>query len=102
MPLDRTAFIKPIAHRGLHGVKTGHLENTAQAFAAGLAKGYGIECDLQPAAGGTPMVFHDETLDRLMDAKGRIISHTPAQLAHMKYRGRSDLTVGAVETDSPA
>ena len=83
MPLDRTAFVKPIAHRGLHNAKTGIIENTAPAFTTAFKKNYGIECDLQPAADGTPMVFHDATLNRLMRAKGRIDRHTPAELAKL-------------------
>ena len=63
--LDRAAFLRPIAHRGLHDAARGVIENTAAAFEAAIAKGYGIECDLRPAAGGLPVVFHDETLERL-------------------------------------
>lgn len=70
--LDRAAFIKPIAHRGLHDAATGRIENTAAAFEAGLARGYGIECDLQPLADGTPVVFHDDTAERLLGTAGRI------------------------------
>lgn len=88
VPLDRAAFVRPIAHRGLHDIKAGVLENTAPAFAAGLAAGHGIECDLQPASDGTPMVFHDATLDRLIDARGRIDARTPAELATLAYRAR--------------
>ena len=97
MPLDRAAFLKPIAHRGLHGGKTSHLENTAPAFEAALAKGYGIECDLQPASDGTPMVFHDETLDRLVDARGRIDRHTPKELGKLHYRGRTGRIISFAE-----
>jgi glycerophosphoryl diester phosphodiesterase len=64
--LDRAAFLRPIAHRGLHDAAHGIVENTAPAFEAAIAKGYGIECDLQPAAGGLPLVFHDATLERLV------------------------------------
>ena len=90
VPLDRAAFVKPIAHRGLHSTKTGLIENSGPAFAAGLAAGFGVECDLQPAADGTPMVFHDATLDRLMDARGRIDRHTPAALAKLSYCGSTE------------
>lgn len=90
MTLDRATFVRPIAHRGLHGGKTANLENTAPAFAAGLTKGYGVECDLQPASDGTPMVFHDFTLERLIEAKGRIDRRTPAELATLCYRGRAE------------
>lgn len=87
-PLDREMFVRPIAHRGLHGRTEGRLENTAPAFLAAIEKGYGIECDLQPAGGGTPMVFHDDRLDRLVDASGPIASYSPGMLAKFRYKGQ--------------
>jgi len=70
--LDRGAFLRPIAHRGLHKAGTGIIENTAAAFQSAIEKGFGIECDVRPARGGLPVVFHDETTDRLMGSAGRI------------------------------
>ena len=70
--LDRAQFLRPIAHRGLHDAGTGRIENTAAAFEAAIAQGYGIECDLRPARGGLPVVFHDETVDRVTGGTGRI------------------------------
>jgi len=84
--LDRATFLRPIAHRGLHDVARGVIENTGPAFAAAIAKGYGIECDLRPAADGTPVVFHDMALKRLIDAPGRIVDHLPDALVRMQYR----------------
>jgi glycerophosphoryl diester phosphodiesterase len=86
--LDRSQFIRPIAHRGLHDRNAGVLENTGPAFLAAIGGGYGIECDLQPASDGTPMVFHDRALKRLIDAEGLIDAHTPAELAKLRYRGQ--------------
>lgn len=87
--LNKSQFLKPIAHRGLHDARAGVIENTAPAFEAAIAKGYGIECDLQPASDGTPMVFHDDKLDRLIAvARGPITGHTPAELRAMAYRGQ--------------
>lgn len=86
--LDRAVFITPMAHRGLHDAQAGRLENTAPAFLAAIDKGYGIECDLQPADNGTPMVFHDETLDRLVAATGPIAGYSPARLAKFRYKGQ--------------
>jgi len=85
--LDRKAFLRPIAHRGLHEAARGRIENTAPAFEAAIGHGYGIECDLQPLADGTPVVFHDETLERLIDANGRIDALSPAAAARLRYRG---------------
>lgn len=85
--LDRAAFLRPIAHRGLHHAKKGIIENTAPAFEAALAKGYGIECDLRPAAGGLPIVFHDETLNRLVEGKGPVAHLDAVALKRLRYNG---------------
>ena len=84
--LDRAAFLRPIAHRGLHSIKRGIIENTAPAFEAAIAKGYGIECDLRAGHGGTPLVFHDETLNRLVDGSGPIAAVTGADLKHLRHK----------------
>lgn len=84
--LDRDAFLRPIAHRGLHNAKRHIIENTAPAFQAAIAKGYGIECDLRPAAGGLPIVFHDETLNRLVEGKGPVTRLTAQDLKALRYK----------------
>ena len=55
-----TAFLRPIAHRGLHDRRQGRIENTAPAFLAAIDKSYGIECDLQAAADGTITVARSD------------------------------------------
>lgn len=85
--LDRATFLRPIAHRGWHDDAQGRVENTAPAFRAAIDRGYGIECDLQAAEDGTPMVFHDEKLDRLVEASGPIAAYTPRSLARFRYKG---------------
>ena len=86
----RKVFVRPIAHRGLHDPSKGRLENTAPAFRAAIEKGYGIECDLQAAEDGTPMVFHDPTLDRLVAASGPITAYAPSKLARFRYKGQNE------------
>lgn len=83
---DRAAFLRPIAHRGLHDVARGIVENTAAAFQAAIARGYGIECDVRPAACATPMVFHDLSLERLIEAEGPMAAHDVAALKRLNYR----------------
>lgn len=85
-PLDRSAFLRPIAHRGLHDARLGRVENTMPAFEAAIAAGFGIECDLRPAAGGLPVVFHDETLERLVEGKGPVADLDADALKRLRYR----------------
>jgi len=61
---------RPIAHRGLHDSSAGAVENTAAAFSAAIASGYGIETDLQISADGEAMVHHDDALGRLTEGSG--------------------------------
>ncbi len=91
--LDRQAFLRPIAHRGLHDAAKGIVENTAPAFEAAIAKGYGIECDLQPAADGTPLVFHDLTLERLTTGSGPITDLQPACAAKLPFKSTNVIGV---------
>ncbi len=84
--MDRAAFLRPIAHRGLHAARRGLVENTLPAFEAAIAKGYGIECDLRAAAGGHPVVFHDLTLNRLVRGRGPLAALDPAALKRATFR----------------
>lgn len=86
MRLDRGAFFRPISHRGLHDSKRSIIENTMPAFEAAMARGYGIECDLRPASGGLPVVFHDETLNRLVDGKGPIAKLNASDLKRLTFK----------------
>lgn len=80
-------FPRPIAHRGLHDRAGGIIENSASAFAAAIAGGFAIECDLQLSNDGVPMVFHDDTLDRLTDESGQVIEHTAAEIGAIALSG---------------
>ena len=62
---------RPIAHRGYHDRAAGRIENTASAFAAAIDRNFSIECDLRLTADEEVIVFHDETLDRMMGAASR-------------------------------
>jgi glycerophosphoryl diester phosphodiesterase len=76
------------AHRGLHGA--GLPENSPAAFAAALARGMGIECDIQRSRDGQAMVFHDATLDRLTAEQGRVADLSTAELGQIQLTGGSD------------
>lgn len=83
--LDRS-FLRPIAHRGLHDPRNERIENTAAAFEAAIAGGFGIECDLRPARGGLPIVFHDDSIERLIGGEGRISDMDLAEVLSLKTR----------------
>jgi glycerophosphoryl diester phosphodiesterase len=76
------------AHRGLHG--EGRIENSPSAFSAALARGLGIECDVQRSRDGEAMVFHDWELDRLTAEGGPVMARDAAELGRMRLRGSSD------------
>lgn len=84
--LDRGMLCAPIAHRGLHDAARGVIENTRPAFEAAIAKGYGIECDIRPAAGGMPLVFHDAALDRLTESTGAVAALAPDKASRLRFR----------------
>ena len=65
-------FDRPVAHRGLHDRAGGVIENSATAFARAVAGDFAIECDLQLTRDGVPVVFHDETLERLTGLRGAV------------------------------
>jgi glycerophosphoryl diester phosphodiesterase len=78
------AFLGPaIAHRALHDKADGRPENSRAAIRAAIAKGYGIEIDLQLSADGAAMVFHDYRLNRLTGAKGAVKEHSAADLGRI-------------------
>jgi glycerophosphoryl diester phosphodiesterase len=57
-----------LGHRGLSAK---HLENSMEAFKAGLEAGLdGFELDVQPAADGVCLVLHDDDLERTAQAPG--------------------------------
>jgi glycerophosphoryl diester phosphodiesterase len=87
---------RPIAHRGLHDASASLIENTATAFSAAIAAGYGIECDLQVSADGEAMVHHDDALGRLTEGSGALAAMKTAAIQAVRFKQTSDriLTLG--------
>ena len=72
----RIAWLKgqDFAHRGLHG---GDIpENSLSAFSGAIARGMGIECDVQQSGDGRAVVFHDWELDRLTAESGAVLARS--------------------------
>jgi len=66
------------AHRGASGYAP---ENTLEAFSLAVAQGaHGIELDVHLSADGRAVVIHDETVDRVTGASGRVADLSQAAL----------------------
>jgi glycerophosphoryl diester phosphodiesterase len=74
-----------VAHRGLWADRL--VENSADAFAAAVAAGFPVECDVQSSADGEPVVIHDPTLERTTNGNGFVSSFTSQQLRNFRLRG---------------
>jgi glycerophosphoryl diester phosphodiesterase len=73
------------AHRG--GAAAGD-ENTAAAFGRAVAMGYRyLETDVHATADGVVVVFHDDTLDRLLGRPGRVRDVRWADLRALRVGG---------------
>ncbi len=74
------------AHRGgaiVKGQPT-YAENTMPAFRRAARQGFVLELDVKLTADGVPVVFHDDTLDRVTPCTGLLADHTLAQLGGCK------------------
>lgn len=71
------------AHRGLHDSKDCP-ENSIHAFQKAVEKGYGIEMDVQLTKDGVPVVFHDDTLQRVCQKRGKVCEYTYRELQQFR------------------
>ncbi|MEU3298239.1 MULTISPECIES: glycerophosphodiester phosphodiesterase [unclassified Streptomyces] len=79
----------PFAHRG--GTADG-LENTAAAFRRAAAAGYRyFETDVHTTSDGRLVAFHDPTLDRVTDARGRIAQLPWSEVSRARVAGKEAL-----------
>lgn len=89
-PLPATFLTTPIAHRAYHDDAAGQPENSRAAIRAAIAAGYGIEIDLQLSKDGVPMVFHDETLERLTVETGWLCDRSAAELSAIQLKSSEE------------
>jgi glycerophosphoryl diester phosphodiesterase len=83
-------FSPAFAHRGLWSAADGVPENSLAAFQHAAERGYGIELDVRITADGEAVVFHDDTLDRLTGATGRVRDHSVHDLQQLKLNGSDE------------
>ena len=94
MPAARFAFLDAatplaMAHRG---GAIEHLENTMPAFQACVDLGYRyIETDVQVTGDGVLVAFHDPTLERVTDRRGRVEHLRWAEIAEARIGGREPI-----------
>ncbi len=81
---------RPLAHRGLHDEGKGAVENCEASFAAAISHDFAIECDIQLSADGEAIVFHDDTVDRLLHGKGKVKALTTRELKATSFKQGAD------------
>jgi glycerophosphoryl diester phosphodiesterase len=77
---------RPIAHRGLHDLARGIVENMPGAIEAAIAGRFAIEVDIQLSGDGEAMVHHDDALGRLTEGSGKLIEKTAAELKAIAFK----------------
>lgn len=87
---------RPVAHRGLHDISRGIVENTPSAIRAAVEHGFSIEIDVQLTADGEAIVHHDEALGRLTEGREALASLTAERLKQVAFKQTSDrmMTLG--------
>ena len=81
---------RPVAHRGLHNLSRGIVENMPGAVEAAIAGNFAIEVDIQLTADGEAMVHHDDALGRLAEGSGALLQKTAAELKAVRFKHTSE------------
>ena len=87
---------RPVAHRGLHDISRGVVENMPGAVTAAIAGNFAIEVDLQLSRDGEAMVHHDARLGRLTDGDAKLADMTASELRAVRFKqtGERMMTLG--------
>jgi glycerophosphoryl diester phosphodiesterase len=81
---------RPVAHRGLHDISRGIVENMPAAAEAAITGNFAIECDIQLTSDGEAMVHHDDELGRLTDGSGALLTRTAAELKAVHFKSTTE------------
>jgi glycerophosphoryl diester phosphodiesterase len=81
---------RPVAHRGLHDISRGIVENMPGAVQAAIAGNFAIEVDIQLSRDGEAMVHHDDALGRLTDGSGALLEKTAAELRAISFKNTGE------------
>ena len=87
---------RPVAHRGLHDISRGIVENMPAAAQAAIDSNFAIECDIQLSADGEAMVHHDNALGRLTEGSAALLDKTATELKGVTFKNTSErmMTLG--------
>src|SRR3981081_3465854 len=77
---------RTVAHRGLHDIARGIVENMPGAFQAAISGNFALETDLQLSSDGEAMVHHDDALGRLTEGSCALLGKTAAELRAVRFR----------------
>ncbi len=78
------------AHRGLHTKDMSVPENSMTAFRLAAEAGYGIELDIQLAASGEVVIFHDMTTDRVCGVSNTIEKMSFDEISELRLCGSDE------------
>ncbi|MBL4907160.1 MAG: hypothetical protein JKX94_06895 [Sneathiella sp.] len=81
---------RPIAHRGLHDRASGAIENSMTAFRRAKDAGLPIELDVHLSSDHVPVVFHDETLERVAGDPRRVCDVPAKELEQLPLYDSKD------------
>lgn len=81
---------RPVAHRGLHDISRGIVENMPGAVQAAIAGNFSIEVDIQLSADGEATVHHDHALGRLTEATGPLVEKTATELKALTFKDTAE------------
>ena len=81
---------RPVAHRGLHDISRGIVENMPAAAKAAISGNFAIECDIQLTVDGEAMVHHDDALGRLTEGSGALLTKSAAELKAVRFKNTAE------------
>jgi glycerophosphoryl diester phosphodiesterase len=81
---------RPVAHRGLHDIKRGIVENMPGAIEAAIAGRFSIEVDVQLTRDGDAVVHHDDKLGRLTEGSAALTELDVSQLKAVKFKDTAE------------
>jgi len=81
---------KLIAHRGIHDKKSNIPENSLQAFALAIEKGYPIELDISLTKDSKLVIIHDKKLKRLFGLNTYLSDATYEELSKLKIQNSNE------------